>query len=590
MPSRSFDAVQNDAAMRFLQTVLVVDDQVVTEPLPDPDPDPQPLSGLRAPGPPAAALPQAAEEDHPTSAAADRRTPEAGPEAGSDLNVKRLADRFADLGLTCGVLQPRGEAKAEDRIVTAASRVDILIIDWLLDVKTGETAGEAIRRIVQAEPHSRRIIAVYTTQRDLRGIIRTLTELLPHADETDDELTLNVGGTQISVRHKGGVALEGLDKAFVVDEQDLPGLVVDKFVEVSRGLVSAVALNALAATRENTHRLLRRLNSGLDLGYGGHLLRMEHPDDGAEHLLDAVSGELRAIVEDDDRTRATAGSEGFNAWLVDRDAAGQLSATLEELETVQALNVAVDREVEKWREKHERFSDVEEEDLSGLLAPIADAEIARNSDGNLAMVLSLRRPYDRPDPGLHLGAIVRDLDEPKNYWLCVQPVCDSVRLPRKPRAFPMLPLELATTSKRGQLFHFVVPEDEGDALKHLWSPGKPFDMTMMNLKANKKGAVHFLPSEDHDGRRVVEAEEGHKLVWVAQLKPVHAQRVAEVLAGQLSRVGLEESEWLRLRSQNGQPPGRRKRTVPTPASDGSGEVAGSGTADERENESDPAGG
>jgi len=37
--------------------------------------------------------------------------------------------------------------------------------------------------------------------------------------------------------------------------------------------------------------------------------------------------------------------------------------------------------------------------------------------------------------------------------------------------------------------------------------------------------------------------------WVAQLKPEQAQRAAEQFASELSRVGLTESEWLRLMSK-----------------------------------------
>ena len=40
--------------------------------------------------------------------------------------------------------------------------------------------------------------------------------------------------------------------------------------------------------------------------------------------------------------------------------------------------------------------------------------------------------------------------------------------------------------------------------------------------------------------------EGMFVEWVAELKPLHAQRVASYLGSEVSRVGLVESEWLRL--------------------------------------------
>jgi hypothetical protein len=37
--------------------------------------------------------------------------------------------------------------------------------------------------------------------------------------------------------------------------------------------------------------------------------------------------------------------------------------------------------------------------------------------------------------------------------------------------------------------------------------------------------------------------------WVAELRTEHAQRIANMLAGKISRVGLNESEWLRLNAK-----------------------------------------
>lgn len=52
----------------------------------------------------------------------------------------------------------------------------------------------------------------------------------------------------------------------------------------------------------------------------------------------------------------------------------------------------------------------------------------------------------------------------------------------------------------------------------------------------------------------MQAQRGPRLVWVAQLKPAHAQRVAESIGRELTRVGLDESEWLRLRGRSGKRP------------------------------------
>jgi hypothetical protein len=43
--------------------------------------------------------------------------------------------------------------------------------------------------------------------------------------------------------------------------------------------------------------------------------------------------------------------------------------------------------------------------------------------------------------------------------------------------------------------------------------------------------------------------DGKQYKWIAQLKPEHAQRAAENFSSNLSRIGLTESEWLRLMSK-----------------------------------------
>jgi hypothetical protein len=42
-----------------------------------------------------------------------------------------------------------------------------------------------------------------------------------------------------------------------------------------------------------------------------------------------------------------------------------------------------------------------------------------------------------------------------------------------------------------------------------------------------------------------------ELEWIAQLKPAHAQRIAQDIGNSFSRIGLIEAEWLRIKSERG---------------------------------------
>ena len=69
----------------------------------------------------------------------------------------------------------------------------------------------------------------------------------------------------------------------------------------------------------------------------------------------------------------------------------------------------------------------------------------------------------------------------------------------------------------------------------------------------RTGAVKFIPSPGSDtisaredkGSFVFESSFKEKFIWLSDLKDAHAQRVANNFASQLSRIGLDESEWLR---------------------------------------------
>jgi hypothetical protein len=68
----------------------------------------------------------------------------------------------------------------------------------------------------------------------------------------------------------------------------------------------------------------------------------------------------------------------------------------------------------------------------------------------------------------------------------------------------------------------------------------------------------FRPKTKNHGEIVAEAKKGIyyfsdvykvKYQWLGELTSEHAQRVANEFAANISRVGLDESEWLRLKAK-----------------------------------------
>lgn len=545
------EQLQVEAAKRFLQTALIVDDRAsVTTPAVEEVEVPPEAMEPRGPVMGDDEL-MTDEEKSSGSDETQKSIEKRKEERASEVNVKDLADRFADLvGLTCGILKPTKEEENDqvtDRIVRAARGVDIVVIDWMLE-DPGFTARDAIARIVEEERRDRRLLAIYTTQRDLDAILDELIDAIPKAKRGQDGLVLDVGGIRIVIYHKGGAKLEPAFEPYVCLERDLPDRLVAEFAAQTAGLVPAVALSALAATRESTHRLLGRLHQGLDLGYIGHLIRLPNFADGRQHLLDAINGEFRAAVEDD-RGTATVAEKGFDAWMKDEEE--QLRVSIPALKDLGPALAEGGSRKEKWKADH---VSIKVPKITTLLVAEGSDSKALDSDAGFAQLMAMRRPYSGQDPPLHLGTIVREEEVPDNFWLCIQPVCDSVRL-EGPTSFLMLPLDPVKSNSRVS-FVVTLPDDsEKFVYLRLWEGSS--DLELVRVVPNQSGGVTF--SSEENGVKKVVTDEGVALTWVAQLKPAHASRVGHLFGTRLSRIGLDESEWIRTLERFGQKSTRRER-------------------------------
>ena len=156
-------------------------------------------------------------------------------------------------------------------------------------------------------------------------------------------------------------------------------------------------------------------------------------------------------------------------------------------------------------------------------------------------LMSSRTFYGNKPKSLGLGVIVHNCVDDK-YFLCLQPVCDSVRL-EEDTVFLFVELSKSDDDRWKRSSHIIV-KGSGATVQ-----------LFCEAKSDKCYVAAFSP--DRRYQRVLEKKSNEgipefvdkckkKYVWVDQLKPSHAQRAVENLARDLSRVGLTESVWLRL--------------------------------------------
>jgi len=558
-------ATARAVAKDFLQSVVLVDDQAAFG-----------SEGAASFGKGAtsdmAALdgPEAADPEAFTTSRARRRLPRLQspvlaspvPLPEQALDAKELVDGFADQGLVCAVIRPGISESPVERTVCAARRADIVILDWELNRDGGESTLQIVRRLVheeaEAEPRGRlRLVAVYSGTPQLRKIsARLLKELSGEKSASpfrrDGDFAIAAGAVRIVVFGKPTTRLEKTDKllrARVIAGRDLPGCLIDEFAKMTTGLVPHVTLASLSALRKNMHRVLGRLRADLDSAYLWHRATQVRPADAETHLVDLVVDELRAVLEDEGVGK-WANLDAIAQWIAhgkrnDFGASFGEKGTRSAEEVLRLLTKGAAGKEDDNKDVRDKFPKMCAEKGAhrevGIAGFAETAEMARNANESLAALMSLKTRYERPHPRLELGTVLmRGHGKSRTYWLCVQPRCDSVRL-KGCTAFPLLPLYLVNDGKK---FDVLLPEGRR-GYRRFRLAKKPAEIEMPAFPVHPADGDSVVAEIYGKGFAFV-ARGGRRYAWVADLKPEHAQRIAQQVANEFSRVGLTESEWLRL--------------------------------------------
>jgi hypothetical protein len=382
---------------------------------------------------------------------------------------------------------------------------------------------------------------------------QTLAETYPHAELEKDEtgLTLTKGPIRIAVLAKSEVELPEHLKDRAVQISELPELLTAEFAALCTGLVSAVALAALSALRSDTHRVLRALPPDLDPSYLGTRAAQPEPPDSEEILIGLVSAEIRSVL-DDHLVGEQADHGAIKRWVTHQRERG---VELGEITVEGGVKAKIDDKgllwiLEKGLGEDERLNATVER-LDGINAKTLKkikrnatelftptATLARRSDALLSQRMAVRTHYRHPQPTLQLGTLVADDGE---ILVCVQPLCDGVRL-KKARAFPFLAIAKVTPAK-GADFMFRVP-GEVEPMR-LRIDVDPYGLRMYELAPTSKGVV-VAAEADGSHTFTTDGDPSAILVWLGQLKPEFAQKVATDLAHAFGRIGLDEHELMRL--------------------------------------------
>ena len=106
----------------------------------------------------------------------------------------------------------------------------------------------------------------------------------------------------------------------------------------------------------------------------------------------------------------------------------------------------------------------------------------------------------------------------------------------------LLLCSMCLSSATNTIQRIFVIEDDHSTIS-LYMGGKIRDnLWLVNMKLGDDGWA----KPDPNSLKYEVIDQTSEIYWVAQLKPLHAQRIALHVGSEASKVGVTESEWLRL--------------------------------------------
>lgn len=561
MPAESFANLSISIATQFLQTVVLVDDKAFPSDVFE-TAKPAKIEGITTPGRRKTASDETSSSEKPN-------------DSSLQIDGKKLIRDFASLGLVCTILQPeKDNADVTATTVKVSSRADLIVLDWIILDDDGECAKDIISAVIKADQNSQRLrlICIYTSSLDLEVISEAvqanLTQQGFNCELSDSEsIDINLGATKIVFLTKN---IDKLDENKLVSLENLPLRLITEFTKQTMGVVSNTALVALSAVRSNTHEILHRLHPKIDAPFLSHRSALSDPDDASELLVELVTSEIRAFIDRQNIAEYTASLDAIEKSLAQRLeisktpfamkwGSGTPSETIDL--PVEDLKKILEIGIDSWVSNHptQKVKD-KKKDFKRSLTHIFSQSDENPSplEREFAMLTSLVRWYQKSHfskdsklPPLTLGTIIKrkiELAEDINYFLCIMPSCDCLRLVES-RSFPFIPLSVIPQNYTDQKNFSLVVLDQNESFSSPIYLQHQTNVYMQRL-------IEFFPSANckimplnQEGEVIFKDKNNVEYQWIGEVKHTVVQKIVNEFISKLFRIGFDESEWLRKSSK-----------------------------------------
>lgn len=506
------------------------------------------------------------------------------------FDAGKMAKSFASLGVMCSIFKFTEEADIS-RIASISQKSDITVLDWRmllsngndteedddLEEDTKDSKGfytlEILKNVIACKYNKFKLFIIYTEEIDFNRIIDEIEKNLQSIglEVIKERKSFSIMCNSNKITIFGKESLKNAVKhtqeigvrSFTYDE--LPDAIYDEFVNFTHGVVSNILLKSITAIRANTFFLLNTFKREIDAAFIAHKGLLPNPDDAHDHIMELIGSEIKSIVGS--ALKETITNSQIESFIESLDAKELVFDTIREGlnntanipenftidEFKDLLNCGIitkfNYENEPVKSKIELSKKVikllPQIIIKGYNPQLSSSNVlsqAKKSNILFAKLTTLKNRYlNSNKPILTLGLILKGttISGKDEYWICIQPKCDSVRLVESENMYQgrsFMFLSLTKTSSNGDIMlesnlGFRIEYSVIKARQFMFRPTKK---GMVVVKGNSSKEWFFLDSF------------GRRFEYVAELKNDFAQGIANIFASQMSRVATNHSEWLRL--------------------------------------------
>lgn len=496
-----------------------------------------------------------------------------------DFDALKITQAFAKENKICAVYNPESDSDIKN-FKSIANKADVVILDWQivfpLNVEEGSEEEDApddprgiytkdiIQSILFEDGQTKsalKLIIVYTGDYTiLESIIEEIHKDVFSSSDAylldKDNYYIESSEIKILVRAKKIEINNEVNKAKyesqMISYEEIPSFILDEFTKMTSGLLSNFALMSLTTLRENSSKILGLFSKEMDSAYLGHKATIPKQED-AEDLLIELFGDSVKDLLFYFNINAELREELIESWIdetiQEEDyTIGQKTFT-RTIQSVKELLKSSDESIEnRFTILDSTLSNNNKKELINNSTALYTNQVNRNESENKDKMFSKLTHHKslfipkNTEPKLSLGTLVKS-NKNDIYYICIQQKCDSVRIAKdEERKFLFIPLTVSDNK-------FDVLTPDGTKLK---KNKNSFSIRTIKFVCSDDSGVIIAVNENDKFvfKQKYTTPEDEQFEWVLDLKDLHSQRIIIDYTSQLSRVGLDESEWLRRWSVN----------------------------------------